>query len=167
MNTSGDADLLISARSALLDALEALSAQRDAVIVIGAQAIYMHTGTAGARRAPRRQATQARRTSSNTSPADRQRRHDIYRLLVATTTDQLSTSLQRLRDNELAGPATDQALIFLSDLFASGPNALGAMMAGRAEEGVGDPANVAASAAVLAEDLIAATIKPPRPQHQA
>ncbi len=46
MNTSGDVDLLISARGALLDALEALSAQRDAVIVIGAQAIYLHTGTA-------------------------------------------------------------------------------------------------------------------------
>lgn len=49
MKTSGDVDLLIPARGALLDALEALSAQRDAVIVIGAQAIYMHTGAAPSR----------------------------------------------------------------------------------------------------------------------
>jgi hypothetical protein len=32
------------AARALLDALEALHAHRDAVIVIGAQAIYLHTG---------------------------------------------------------------------------------------------------------------------------
>lgn len=31
------------ARSVLLDALEALGAQRPAVILVGAQAIYMHT----------------------------------------------------------------------------------------------------------------------------
>lgn len=39
-------NVLIAARSALLDALEALSDQSDAVIVIGAQAIYLHTGNA-------------------------------------------------------------------------------------------------------------------------
>lgn len=39
-------NILIAARSALLDALEALSDQSDAVIVIGAQAIYLHTGNA-------------------------------------------------------------------------------------------------------------------------
>src|SRR6476659_6950960 len=37
-------DLLARARSALLDALEALAEQRDAVVVIGAQAIYLRTG---------------------------------------------------------------------------------------------------------------------------
>lgn len=35
----------IVARTVLLDALEALGEQRDAVIVVGAQAIYLHTGT--------------------------------------------------------------------------------------------------------------------------
>jgi hypothetical protein len=38
--------LYVLARAALLDALEALGAQRDAVILVGAQAIYMHTGAA-------------------------------------------------------------------------------------------------------------------------
>ena len=35
----------IVARAVLLDALEALGDQRDAIIVVGAQAIYLHTGT--------------------------------------------------------------------------------------------------------------------------
>jgi nucleotidyltransferase-like protein len=34
----------VVARSVLLDALEALGAQREAVILVGAQAIYLHTG---------------------------------------------------------------------------------------------------------------------------
>lgn len=37
-------DLLVRAREALLDALEALRDQRDALIVIGAQAVYLRTG---------------------------------------------------------------------------------------------------------------------------
>jgi hypothetical protein len=40
------AKLYFVARSALLDALEALHEQRDAVILVGAQAIYIHTGDA-------------------------------------------------------------------------------------------------------------------------
>jgi hypothetical protein len=39
-------DLLTRSRSALLDALEALGAQSDAVIVVGAQAIYLRTASA-------------------------------------------------------------------------------------------------------------------------
>jgi hypothetical protein len=36
--------LYVLARAALLDALDALGTQRDAVILVGAQAIYLHTG---------------------------------------------------------------------------------------------------------------------------
>lgn len=36
-------DILVRSRAALLDALGALDAHRDAVIVIGAQAIYLRT----------------------------------------------------------------------------------------------------------------------------
>jgi len=39
----GTEDLLAQSRSALLDALQALDAHRDAVIVVGAQAIYLRT----------------------------------------------------------------------------------------------------------------------------
>ena len=34
----------VAARSVLLDALGALGAQREAVVLVGAQAIYMYTG---------------------------------------------------------------------------------------------------------------------------
>jgi len=42
----GAADLLIDSRSTLLDALEALSVHRDAIVLVGAQAIYLYTGHA-------------------------------------------------------------------------------------------------------------------------
>ncbi|HUP21692.1 MAG TPA: GSU2403 family nucleotidyltransferase fold protein [Thermoanaerobaculia bacterium] len=44
MSHSGGSDLLARTRRALLDALEALGAHRDAVVVIGAQAVYLQTG---------------------------------------------------------------------------------------------------------------------------
>ena len=40
---------LISAREGLLDAVEALGPHSEAVILVGAQAIYVHTGEAGCR----------------------------------------------------------------------------------------------------------------------
>jgi hypothetical protein len=46
MSTYGDAELLVAARRALLDALEALRIHHGALVLIGAQAIYMHTGDA-------------------------------------------------------------------------------------------------------------------------
>jgi hypothetical protein len=45
---SGAPDLLyVLARTVLLDALEALGPQREAVVLVGAQAIYLHTGATG------------------------------------------------------------------------------------------------------------------------
>jgi len=45
MSVSGAADpLYVLARTALLDALEAVGPQREAIILVGAQAIYLHTG---------------------------------------------------------------------------------------------------------------------------
>ncbi|GAA1316361.1 hypothetical protein ACFSWE_14780 [Leucobacter albus] len=38
-------DILVRARSALLDVLEALWEQRDAIVVVGAQAVYLRTGS--------------------------------------------------------------------------------------------------------------------------
>lgn len=43
MNPPGDADLRLRTRRTLLDALAALEDQIDALIVIGAQAVYLHT----------------------------------------------------------------------------------------------------------------------------
>jgi hypothetical protein len=44
MNLPGDAELRVRTRTALLDALDALEDQIDALIVVGAQALYFHTG---------------------------------------------------------------------------------------------------------------------------
>jgi hypothetical protein len=270
MSQPGDAELLIAARSALLDALDALVAQREALVLIGAQAIYLHTGGApvalaettkdsdlavdpriladnplleeamrganfyrdlvnpqpggwlsmdgvpvdlmvpealagdpsrrGARIPPHsKDATRrtvgleaavvdhSRMTIEALDPEDArsvemrvagpaallvaklhkisERRdrpdrlidkdaHDVYRLLVATDTEELAATLRRLQVDDLAGEATGEAIIFLQDLFASGPGALGSVMAGRAEELVGDPAIVGAAVATLASDLL-------------
>ena len=43
---SGAPDLYVRARAALLDAAEALAEQLDAVVLVGAQAVYLHTGDA-------------------------------------------------------------------------------------------------------------------------
>jgi len=268
MPSNGAGDLLVQARSALLDALTALWDHRDSVVVIGAQAIYLHTGAAAvalaeatkdsdlaldsrslgsdplieaamtranfilnpdpgqpgswlsaqgipvpgaiagrssrrradipphARAATRRavgleaavvdHAEMEIRSLSADDPrvlraqvagpaallvaklhklGERQANpsrlvdkdaHDIYRLLVAIPTSHLAAALHRLSNDDLAGPVTTKALTYLADLFAAGPSATGSHMAGRAEEGVGDPEVVAASCAALASDLLAA-----------
>jgi hypothetical protein len=269
MSPAGDAELLIAARAALLDALDALAEQRDALVLIGAQAVYLHTGGAnialaeatkdsdlavdpralvddpllddamtaagflrdltypqpgswlsptgipvdlmvpealaggGGRRGARipphsRHATRrtpgleaavvdhAPMTIAALAPDDDrtatiniagpaallvaklhklgERRdnparlidkdaHDIYRLLVAISTEALATKLTTLREDTLAGAVTMTAIGHLRDMF-SAPDALGAAMAGRAEVLVGDPEFVAASSAALAEDLL-------------
>lgn len=82
--------------------------------------------------------------------------HDVYRLFVAVPTDVLAETTQRLLAEPLAGEVTQQAMSYLRDMFAAGPQSLGSAMAGRAEAGVGEPDIVAASAAVLADDLLLA-----------
>ena len=42
----GDDNLIVEARAALLDAVIALDAHHDSIILIGAQAIYLRTGAA-------------------------------------------------------------------------------------------------------------------------
>ena len=80
--------------------------------------------------------------------------HDIYRILVAIQTDDLAARLRQLQTDGLAGQVTNMAIDYLNQLFAAGPNAIGSMMAGRAETGVGDPLVVSASVAALSEDLV-------------
>jgi len=59
--------------------------------------------------------------------------HDIYRLLVAISTDELTRSLGRLLAEDLSATVTRQAVGYLAQLFAAGPEAIGSQMAGRAE----------------------------------
>lgn len=79
--------------------------------------------------------------------------HDIYRLLIATDTAEVGARLTALADDQLAGPATAVAIVHLRELYADATS-LGSIMAGRAEQLVGDPDVVSASVAALAGDLL-------------
>lgn len=266
---SGDTNLIVEARAALLDALTALKVHRDSIILVGAQAIYLHTGQASfaiaeatkdsdlaldtrtlrddphledamakagfvlnptsnqpgawisphgipvdlmvpeylagppgrrAAKIPPHSKQSARRTlgleaavvdhsamrvdsldghgrstmAEVAGPAallvaklhklgertDQPSRlsdkdaHDCYRLLVATSTDDLAAAIRRILAEEISRDVTMQAMRFLRQLFGQGPEALGSMMAGRAETGVGQPEVVAAAVSVLAADLL-------------
>lgn len=265
-------DLLVRSRSALLDALEALTAHRDAVVVIGAQAVYLHTPhasvalaeatkdsdlaldprrlgpspaieeamtaagfilnptsnqpgawqtphgipvdlmvpedlagrggktTRGARLPPHgkramRRATgleaavvdNAFHTVAALDPADMRAfdvrvagpaalivakmhkllerleqphrlhdkdAHDIYRILRAIPTAQLGVAFRTLKSDPVSSPVTQRALSGFQEHFAAGPDAVFAWMAGRAEEGIGEPTTVALATAILAQDLL-------------
>lgn len=271
---AGNDGLLVRTRSALLDALDALAEHREAVIVIGAQAIYLHTGDAavalaettkdsdlaldpthlkddprieqamtragfypdptknqpgawlnrhgvpvdlmvaeslagpgsksarGARIPPhsKRAARRARGLEaavvdnsgfhiSALHPADPRRygvrvagpaallvakahkiaervavpdrlndkdAHDIYRILVGVETDALARTARELVAHPLSADTTIEAIGYIRDLFAAGPDALASVMAGRAEEGIGEPATVALAVSILANDFITA-----------
>lgn len=81
--------------------------------------------------------------------------HDIYRLLVAIDTAPIAATLKTLLNDPLSRPATIYALNQLDVLFAQGSESLGSTMAGRAEEGIGDPANVALAVSILVTDILA------------
>jgi len=82
--------------------------------------------------------------------------HDVYRILIDTETDALTLTFRQLIADELSADVTTEAIAYLGDLFASGPEATGAMMAGRAEEGIGEPETVSLQTSILASDLLAA-----------
>lgn len=89
----------------------------------------------------------------NPNRQDNKDAHDVYRLLRAIDTDVLAAAIRRLRTHQMSAAVTAAALGYLEELFAQGPEATGALMAGAAEEIVGDPAAVAEGVALLAQDL--------------
>jgi hypothetical protein len=82
--------------------------------------------------------------------------HDIYRLLIDVETTVLAKTLRHLLTEELSARVTADATMHLGELFARGPEALGSTMAGRAEEGIGEPATVSLQVSILSADLLAA-----------
>lgn len=80
---------------------------------------------------------------------------DVLRLLRAVPTAEVGERLERLLRDPLSAGVTGEALELLSGLFGT-PASLGCVMAGRAAEPL-EPADIiAASAAALAQDLLAA-----------
>jgi hypothetical protein len=80
--------------------------------------------------------------------------HDIYRILIGTDTEPLARAIRRLLDDGLSAETTTEAQHYLRGLFAAGPEATGSLMAGRAEEGIGEPITVSRQTSILAADLL-------------
>ncbi|HST49985.1 hypothetical protein [Jatrophihabitans sp.] len=92
----------------------------------------------------------------NPSRLDNKDAHDVYRLLRAVDTEAIRAATGRLLLQEASAEVTREALVVLEELFARNSGARGSVMAGAAEELVGDPAAVAESVTLLAQDLLEA-----------
>lgn len=79
--------------------------------------------------------------------------HDVYRLLRRVETATLAGGLQRLLGRPASKVVATEAIGMLRELFGS-INAVGSLMAGRAEDGVGNPEQVALAVSILATDLL-------------
>lgn len=79
--------------------------------------------------------------------------YDVYRLLVAVQSDVLAEKISVLLRDNFARDVTEAALDFLKSLFQT-PESVGSVMAGRAEQGVGNPEVVSQTCSVLTEDLL-------------
>lgn len=81
--------------------------------------------------------------------------HDIYRILRAVETLELAAGFERLLADELSRAVASEAINALRVHLAAGQDATFAMMAGRAEEGIGEPQTVSLATAFLGDDLLA------------
>lgn len=90
----------------------------------------------------------------NPSRLDNKDAHDVYRLLRAIETDVFVATIERLLNEEESALVTREAVSYLRNLFAQGSGARGSLMAGAAEELIGDPTSVSESVALLAQDLV-------------
>jgi hypothetical protein len=82
--------------------------------------------------------------------------HDVYRILAKFETAALASTFANLLADEVSAKTTEEAVTYLQTLFANGADSIGSMMAGRAEEGVGEPEQVSTAISFLASDLVEA-----------
>jgi hypothetical protein len=80
--------------------------------------------------------------------------HDVYRLVMATDTDQVVLGFTKLLSDERSESVTRQSLVYLGSMFEAA-SSIGPVMAGRTEEGFGNERAVAESVFTLVQDLIA------------
>jgi hypothetical protein len=79
--------------------------------------------------------------------------HDLYRLLRARESDEIAEGLRALLENDLAGDVTRQAVHWMRTLCGTAEGVL-PTMAGRTEELVGSPADVAQATWALVQDVL-------------
>ncbi|MBW8172123.1 hypothetical protein K0651_03555 [Ornithinimicrobium sp. Arc0846-15] len=80
--------------------------------------------------------------------------HDVYRLLKSVSTEDFVGGFTRLLQDEISQEATESALKALREHVAPGSESTISRMAGRAEEGIGEPETVALATALLASDFL-------------
>jgi hypothetical protein len=78
---------------------------------------------------------------------------DVYRILRSTSTSVLASGIGMLLHNDVSQVVTREAIEHLRGLFAL-PDLLGSRMAARAADPLLDPEEIAASVAVLTQDLL-------------
>jgi hypothetical protein len=81
--------------------------------------------------------------------------HDIYRLLRAIETEPLVEGYRRLLAAPVSATVATRSIMLLGELFGTS-DAPGSHLAGRAELGVGDPAQVSLAVSILAGDVLTA-----------
>jgi hypothetical protein len=74
-------------------------------------------------------------------------------VLIDSRTEQLAVTSIELLANDVNRDATQESITYLRKLFSE-PSSLGSVMAGRADEGVGNPEVVSQRVAILAGDLL-------------
>ena len=167
--------LYAKAREVLLDALEALGPHRSSLVLVGAQAIYLHTGEADIAVAPFTtdadviidpggladhpiigEALQASGFLLGDQPGqwvkDDAR---VLRLLRGVSTEIISQRLRGLRQDSRSAAVTGEALQHLEGLFAR-PEAAGSTLASRAAAGLEPEDTIRASCAALTEEVLSA-----------
>lgn len=93
------------------------------------------------------------RAESSPTRLENKDAHDVFRILQGTELRQLVDRYRSLLGDDVSSDVAIKALDYLERLFATGPKAVGSLMAGRAETGVGEPEIVSQQVALLAREL--------------
>lgn len=80
--------------------------------------------------------------------------HDIYRLLRSVSTDGLVGGFARLLRDPISQDTAKFAVDAIRAYMAPGPDMAISLMAGRAEEGIGEPDTVSLATSLLSDDLV-------------
>ena len=162
----------INAREALLDVVEALGRHNDAIILVGAQAVYVHTESEDANFAlspftydadivldPELLGSSPTIIDAMSSAGFRlEDQPGLYRSGMSSLIDSLdmATELGLLRSHEISSSVTSEALSMFQDLFST-PSAIGTELVVQYVYALEDSDFIAGSSVALSQDLLEAT----------